>query len=94
MEYYKSKDFENTWCNAKEDIVGSVTPYAADAPGGSMFYDNVSKIVDVRFDGEHLGVYKLKAITCRQWCPEEELEPVLVEVAVEFLKELQEVPND
>ena len=27
-------------------------------------------------------------------CTDEELEPVLVEVAVEFLKELQEVPND
>jgi hypothetical protein len=46
-------------------IAGSVTPLAANAPGGSMYFDNVSKVVDVRFDGEHLGVYKLKAITCR-----------------------------
>ena len=27
-------------------------------------------------------------------CTEEELEPVLVEVAVEFLKELQEIKDD
>jgi hypothetical protein len=78
MEYWKSKAFENTWCNSKVIVNGSVTPYAADAPGGSMFYDNVSKIVDVRLDGEHLGTYKLKGIKCRHYCPEEEEEEVVV----------------
>jgi len=66
-------------------IAGSVAPYAADAPGGSMYFDNVSKIVDVRLDGEHLGVYKLKAITCREWCPEEEKEPEIVQEAAHRL---------
>lgn len=38
---------------------------------------------------------KLKFIqVILEGCTEEELEPVLVEVAVEFLKELQEAPND
>jgi hypothetical protein len=38
---------------------------------------------------------KLKFIeVILEGCTEEELEPVLVEVAVEFLKELQEIKND
>lgn len=38
---------------------------------------------------------KLKYIeVILEGCTEEELEPVLVEVAVEFLKELQEIKND
>ncbi|MDC3375233.1 hypothetical protein OAW27_00145 [bacterium] len=38
---------------------------------------------------------KLKFIeVILEGCTEEELEPVLVEVAVEFLKELQEIKDD
>ena len=38
---------------------------------------------------------KLKYIeVILEGCTEEELEPVLVEVAVEFLKELQEIKDD
>lgn len=44
-----------------------------------MHFNNVSKIVDVRLDGEHLGVYKLNAITCREWCPEEPEEAEIVQ---------------
>jgi len=32
----------------------------------------------MRFDGEHLGTYTLKAIKCREWCPEEEVEEDVV----------------
>jgi hypothetical protein len=68
VDYYKSKVFGNSWCNEKEVISSLEDPFTSSTLGKTMYFDNITKLVNMRFDGEHLGIYQLNGIKCRETC--------------------------